>query len=310
MTRPKVLFVDDEERIVRLLRMMFRDTYEVFTAVRGERALEIMAEHEIDVLVSDQRMPEMTGIELLSKARRQWPETVRILLTGYSDLVAIIGAVNEGEVFRFLNKPWNQDEIRQVLADAVRTAAEARQVVGISRELPAIDGTPLAKAVMLLSFDGLANDRHEVMEMFGDDYTIITARDVEEALDISRTVKNIGVIIADYKTEDRERAAMLADLAKREPSITIVLIAQSIETDVIIEMINNAKIYRFAMKPIQPNVFRVAVGAALQEHNRRLVMMPVTDKIIPAVPQSGERGAEPGMVTSIRKSLSRFTKVW
>src|SRR5688572_28960879 len=98
--KANILFVDDEERIVKLLNMMFRSKYNVFTATSGKEAIEICKTNRIDVIVSDQRMPEMTGIQLLAEIRQMSPNTVRLLLTGYSDLVAIIGAVNEGEVYR------------------------------------------------------------------------------------------------------------------------------------------------------------------------------------------------------------------
>ena len=96
-----LLFVDDEARVVNLLRIIFRDKYRVITATSGAEALKIMSTVPVDVLVSDQRMPGMLGIELLNEVRQRYPKTIRILLTGYSDLSAIVGSVNEGEVFRF-----------------------------------------------------------------------------------------------------------------------------------------------------------------------------------------------------------------
>lgn len=103
--RARVLFVDDEERIVKLLHMIFRQKYEVLTASDGQKALELVKNQKIDVVVSDQRMPRMQGHELLAEVKKVSPHTVRVLLTGYTDLVSIIGAINEGEVYRFLNKP-------------------------------------------------------------------------------------------------------------------------------------------------------------------------------------------------------------
>ena len=104
-TRPSILFVDDEERVVNQLRMIFRQNYEVHTATSGAEGLAILQRTPVDVVVSDQRMPGMTGIEFLAQVRNQRPAAMRLLLTGYSDLAAIVGSVNEGEVFRFINKP-------------------------------------------------------------------------------------------------------------------------------------------------------------------------------------------------------------
>jgi len=98
--KPSILFVDDEIRIVRVMSMTFRENYRVFTAISGVEALEVLEKERIDIIVSDQRMPGMTGIALLACVRERWPRTMRLLVTGYADLVAIIGAVNEGARLR------------------------------------------------------------------------------------------------------------------------------------------------------------------------------------------------------------------
>ncbi|MBC7803619.1 MAG: protein kinase, partial [Candidatus Parcubacteria bacterium] len=120
--RPGVLFVDDEERVLNALSYLFRDTYEVEIANGGAAALERLQSRRFHVLVSDQRMPEMPGVELLRQAKGIAPGTVRLLLTGYSDLAAIVGSVNESEVFRFVSKPWQEEDLRATLAEAVDVA--------------------------------------------------------------------------------------------------------------------------------------------------------------------------------------------
>ena len=106
--KEKILCVDDEVQIVISLRALLRSKYEVLIATSGEEALDILRkDNTIRVLISDQRMPKMLGAEVLREARKISPGTMRLLLTGYSDLQAIIDSINEGEVFRFINKPWN-----------------------------------------------------------------------------------------------------------------------------------------------------------------------------------------------------------
>ena len=311
MSRSKILFVDDEERIVRLLRMTFRDIYDVYTATGGAEALEIMAREPIEVVVSDQRMPEMTGIELLAQIRSTYPTAVRILLTGYADLVAIIGAVNEGEIFRFLSKPWKQDELRAVLAEAVSAAAQARAISAktesaIEMADPAI--APLARAAMLLSLDGLANDRHEVLELVGEDFTILTASSIAEAEDILSAVPSVGVIIADCHDAEESHIDSLTHLAGRHPTATMVVLANNVESDTVIKLINETKIHRFVMKPVLPNVFRLAVAAGWKEYNRRLAGSMWSMKPENELPSLSEE--QPGgMIGSIVRSLSRFTDV-
>lgn len=127
--KPRILFVDDEKRVLNSMRAMFRRDYELFLTTRGDEALKIIAENPIDVLVADQRMPLMTGVEVLTAAKKCSPGTVRILLTGYSDLSAIEGAMNEGEVFRFLNKPCAANELRGTILEAAQIARDTADQV-------------------------------------------------------------------------------------------------------------------------------------------------------------------------------------
>lgn len=316
--RPKILFVDDEERIVRHLKMIFRRKYDVRTATSGEEALEILRGTHIHVLVSDQRMPHMTGIQLLSKAREISPNTMRLLLTGYSDLVSIIGAVNEGEVYKFLNKPWNQDEITAVIAECVEHAlviADSPPAAGPGSVPAAVAaaeaepdaglrgfGPPLANAVSLLALDGVASNRLEIMEMFADDYLVLGAASVAEAAELLET-HNVGVIVADANVASNDTVELLQVLRRIRPALTAVVITSEPESDTVIKLINEAQIFRFAMKPVQPNIFRLAVHAAMKEHHRRLVY--------PAPLTTDAAGAGNGtLVQSIVTSLARFTKIW
>src|SRR3546814_6306237 len=126
-SKARVLFVDDEPRVLTTMRILFRARYELFFAESGAAALELLKTQPIDVIVSDQRMPGMTGIELLRTARELNPNAMRILLTGYSDLNAIIGSIKEGEIFRFINKPWSNDDLQTTVAQIGRAACRERE---------------------------------------------------------------------------------------------------------------------------------------------------------------------------------------
>src|SRR3970282_2619863 len=102
--KPRLLFVDDEERVLNAMRRSFRRQFDLFLASHGAEALSIVKDKDIDVIVADHRMPKMTGVEVLTQVRTMSPRTVRILLTGYADLDAVEGSINDGEVFRFLTK--------------------------------------------------------------------------------------------------------------------------------------------------------------------------------------------------------------
>ena len=115
-TKSAVLLVDDEESILNSLRRLLRgQPYDVVLATSGAQALEIMATRPIDLVMSDARMPGMDGATLLAEVHRLYPATSRILLTGYADLTTIIKAINDGQIHRYIGKPWNDEELQLVL---------------------------------------------------------------------------------------------------------------------------------------------------------------------------------------------------
>ncbi|MEJ2054815.1 MAG: adenylate/guanylate cyclase domain-containing protein, partial [Calditrichaceae bacterium] len=115
-----ILYVDDEKHNLVAFKAAFRRYYSIFTAESAEEGLKILAEHEICLIITDQRMPRITGIEFLEKVIPQYPDTIRIILTGFSDVEAIIEAINTGQVFRYINKPWNEDELKMTIDNAIQ----------------------------------------------------------------------------------------------------------------------------------------------------------------------------------------------
>lgn len=116
----KILFVDDETANLRLLERLFRDTYEVLTADSGSKALDLLSVHDVALIISDQRMPGMTGIEFLKLAAKMRRQTVRIMLTGYTDAGALVEAVNSGLVYKYVNKPWVNEDLQQTVKRALQ----------------------------------------------------------------------------------------------------------------------------------------------------------------------------------------------
>jgi len=121
--QPTLLLVDDEENILNaLVRMLRRDGYRILTATGAEDALDVLGRHDVQVVISDQRMPGVSGTELLSKVKDMYPHTVRMVLSGYTDLAAVTAAINQGSIYKFLTKPWNDEELRLQIRDAFRIA--------------------------------------------------------------------------------------------------------------------------------------------------------------------------------------------
>jgi two-component system, NtrC family, sensor kinase len=131
----KVLFVDDEEGNLLVSEAVCGDDFEVLTARSGSVALELMRAYEVGVIVCDQRMPEMSGVELLEKVQAEFPDSVRLLVTAYTDVGAAIDAINRGRVRRYLKKPWEPEELKAEIADALERYLTRRQLRELERRL-------------------------------------------------------------------------------------------------------------------------------------------------------------------------------
>jgi signal transduction histidine kinase len=116
--RHSILVVDDEPDVVRSVKDLLRLDYKVFTATSPDEGMKILEENTIDVIMTDQRMPEMTGVEFLKRARDPHPDATRLLFTGYADITAVIAAINQGNVYRYIAKPWDPDELQTIIREA------------------------------------------------------------------------------------------------------------------------------------------------------------------------------------------------
>lgn len=130
-----VLYVDDDLANLTVFEAAFGEEFSVLTAASGAEALEVLARQEVSVLLVDQRMPGMTGVELLARARAAWPDTVRILVTAWSNLGEAIEAINQGHIRRYLRKPWNHDELRAALQDAIEGFETRKRLAAMERRM-------------------------------------------------------------------------------------------------------------------------------------------------------------------------------
>lgn len=120
LENPTVLLVDDETEILRALKRRYRkESFTLLTASSGEEAVELLKKRKVHVLLSDARMPGMNGIQLLKQVKEMYPETIRIMISGYIETENLIAAINTGEVFRFVSKPWEEDRLREVIHEAI-----------------------------------------------------------------------------------------------------------------------------------------------------------------------------------------------
>ena len=120
MTEATILFVDDEAGVLHALKRLLRKhSATILTAPGGAEGLDLMERHSVNVVVSDQRMPDMLGTEFLKEVRARYPDTVRCILSGYAEMESVVAAINDGNVYRFIGKPWDDAEIKNILSDCL-----------------------------------------------------------------------------------------------------------------------------------------------------------------------------------------------
>jgi DNA-binding NtrC family response regulator len=263
--KPTLLFVDDEERILRSLRMMFAQQYQVRTTTSGVEALDILRNERIHALVSDQRMPIMAGVDLLRHARDISPNTMRMLLTGYSDLEAVTGSINEGEIFRYISKPWNPDEIRVTIDKAVDIALELEAPVfpGVADTQPA---TPDTMLVIDEDPDVAAQIKALVDEKMPQRVQIEWAGDVESVFRIMEK-REIAVVITEVRLHGEDLTDLIKSLKQHQPHTISLALTRYQDSATLVGLINQAQIHRFLLKPIRAQLAWRGIESGLQRHH-------------------------------------------
>lgn len=262
--RPTLLFVDDEERILRSLRMMFAQHYNVRTTTSGHEALDILRRERIHALVSDQRMPIMAGVDLLRQAREVSPNTMRLLLTGYSDLAAVAGSINEGEVFRYISKPWNPDEMRVTIGNAVDIALQLETPEAIAAEAPD-DAPPERILVIDEDPDTAAQIKALLDEQLPGRQVVEWAADVEEVFRVLER-SEIALVISEVRLGGEDVTDLIKALKRHQPHIITLALTRYQDSATLVGLINQAQIHRFLLKPVRRNLTWRGIESGLQRH--------------------------------------------
>ncbi len=119
----RILYIDDEVNNLTSFKAAFRREYTIYTAESAAEGRKILEDETVDIIITDQRMPKVTGVEFLASIIDEYPDPIRILLTGYSDIEAVIAAINKGQVFRYITKPWSEQELRMTIENSYEVFA-------------------------------------------------------------------------------------------------------------------------------------------------------------------------------------------
>lgn len=333
--KPQVLFVDDEQRVLNSMRIMFRREFDLHLASNGKEALDIIGSQDIDVVVADHRMPQMTGVEVLTRVRAMSPRTVRILLTGYADLDAVEGSINDGEVFRFLTKPCPPDQLRETVALAVKVAQEtpATAPEAETEAIPVVDevhlpdmppdepaktatnaGAPtpgraavsrerLAQGLGIVVFTADEEVLSTVQRAVRGRLPVYSATNIVKVVKIL-TEQRPGVLLTDISDDKATIQAMTARLKEHLPELVTIAVSPHRDVLDMVWLINHGQIFRFLRKPLSPGRCAVSLQAALKHHRMLLKNPEMVQRY------KVEAADEAGLVGGVMAKLKNVRRLW
>ncbi|MEW6132853.1 MAG: response regulator [Pseudomonadota bacterium] len=303
VAKPTLLFVDDEERILRSLRMLFAANYRVLVTTDGNEALEILKREKVHALISDQRMPLMAGVDLLRQAREIAPDTMRLLLTGYSDIEAIVGSINDGEVFRYINKPWNADDIRAIIGEATEIALRLEQSASPAHAQPAADES---MGVLLIddSWETASELTALIKESLPANFSLEWATNLGAAMAVLEE-KNISVVVSEVRVGNEDMTPFLKTLKRFKPHIVTIVLTSHWDTGELVGLINQGQVHRVLPKPMRKVITLRGIQSGI-DRSREIQSRPeiaLRHKV-----EAPKQEVDPGLLGRIRGLFQRAGK--
>lgn len=293
--------MDDEPHVLRALQWLLQKEFEIHTAGTAAEGLRLVQRHDFDVVVSDQRMPGITGVEFLRQVRRLAPRAMRIMLTGYSDLDAMVKSVNESEVFRFITKPWDIRSLPKLIAEAAEIAraetaaadaeeiegarGEASNVIPIGRTaaVPAhaagaahhartqcgVTTVAVHASESVLVIDDSPDVHQAITRVAGNTVRVLHAYSLADAARVLAE-QPVGVIISDIRVGSIDATRLIRLLKKDNPAIVSVVFSAQRDAEVVMSLINEGQVYRFIPKPFNAGYVRIVLDSALKRYRALL----------------------------------------
>ncbi len=259
--KPKLAFIDDEERILRSMKLLFRKSHDVFITTDPNEYIDYIKNNHVHVAVSDQRMPERVGVDILREVKEVSPSTMRILLTGYADLNAILGSINEGEIYRYLTKPCKSEELQSVVGRATEIALTYDADEDSDQAYNGGD-----KQILLI-IDETADLIEKMRAQFGNRYKVLYASTLEEAYDYLANY-DVGVCITDINISGENIAPIIFTLKQDAPHLVVLVQTEFQDAGLLIDLINKGQVYRCLPKPMRPSLLEISVNRAFQHHTK------------------------------------------
>ncbi|MCS7013673.1 MAG: response regulator [Chloroherpetonaceae bacterium] len=276
----RLLFVDDEPNVLLSLTELFREE-RPYTAQRARDALDILRKHpEIDVIVTDQRMPTMTGVEFLREAKKINPIAIRILLTGYSDLNEVLSSVNTGEVYRYILKPWDVDKLRSTVKLAMELAQRTRLIMPkapvaqpTATSAPAGTNSSSSSAnhtrifipekLPILVIDNNQSHLASMRDLFAENYVVNISSTAQSAIEILKRTP-MAAIITELSLPDTDPVKFLSEVKSFNPNTPIIVLSSMKDSGLAIQLINQVQIFRYLVRPLRRDTLESTVQTAVE----------------------------------------------
>ena len=276
MQKPKIAFIDDEPRILRSLKMHFRQSHDVFITTDASELMKYVSEHDVQVVISDQRMPDKQGTEVLRDIKAASPNTLRILLTGYADLNAVIDSVNEGEIYRYITKPWQNDELKQIVNKATEIAQQKQEITQNTmqgNDTQQVSGGSTGSNRNILVLDDDESVYQQIKSHFKSAYTVSWASNLEQAAKLLQK-KRFGVTITDSTLNKENITPIVYALKNIQPDLMVLMLTEFKDAHMVIDLINKGQVYRCLPRPTNFSIMSISLDRAF-DHHERLVQQPI-----------------------------------
>ena len=289
--RCKLLIVDDEERVLRAIKSIFKRDYDVYAFTSAAEALKYMSRNFIDIVVSDERMPGMSGTELLEAVRTRFPHVVRILLTGSFDHSGLQAAISQGKIFGYIGKPWNLNSMKALVAKAATSPVgmvsqpvlsprgnkvQELQPAKATNNVPAITAaypntatlTPPKKSIKkpsIILFDRDERVKEQVRKLGAQlKITIYSVNAFEQAVRILALRPDIGIVLFGLAEDVKKNDVALRVMRRYREDLSIVAMANTSSIDQAVSLVNNGRVLRHLHRLSDINGFKRTILSAIK----------------------------------------------
>lgn len=260
----KVLCVDDDPGLLRSLRWLLRKQFEVAITDSPTAGLALLAADRFDVVISDLRMPGLSGTAFLERAKVISPRTVRLLLTGYADFGAVLASVNDAEVFRFITKPWDNHKLVQTVTEAARCAREMDNVWTDFSDTFLIDDPGEVDATVLV-FDTEADMLADVQAAAPMATRVLWTNDIGDAIGVL-TQKDVAVLVTDVAEQRTQQLELIRAVRQHQPGVVVLVYSAERDVRQMARLVNEGQVYRYVPRPGSLHQMKFALRGALSQH--------------------------------------------